>query len=74
MSRHRSGCGGSKRSRQKKQTTPEQRQESASKSKWVDYGMGEPSEGQAMLRWQDLASGESRCRGTYTEEYNEICI
>ena len=46
---------------------PEQRQESASKAKWVGMkweGLGWKRQegsykGQALLRWQDLASGES---------------
>lgn len=39
--------GGSKHPRQKKQKTPEQRQESASKPKWVEYGMGKSGEGES---------------------------
>ena len=50
---------------------PEQRQESASNTKWVGMkweGLGgkrqeESCKGQALLRWQDFASGESSYGG-----------
>lgn len=67
------------RPRQKKQKRPEQRQESASKSKWVESRVGQSGGGRGPARdrpaeEQGWGSGSSGGRGTYAEKHNEISI